>query len=861
MRVAACVVVWLAAWAQAAVLGIDYGTEWFTVALATPGRPLDVVLNRGAKRQTASVVAVSGLERTFGPEAVAMAARMPRQTFAAVGAVLGAGFESGAAAAYRARFPNEMVRDAATGGVAFAGGNGTVLTATELVAMQLQHARQLVRESEGVEARDAVLAVPAVAGRAQRQALVDAAELGGLRVLALVSDGGAAALNYAMGRTFDRAETHVIYDMGASKTVATVARFSARGKGRAGGSKAQTVVAVQAYAGDAALGGLDVDVAARDLLAAKFVRSSGAAAEALRGDARAMTRLLHEARRAKTVLSVNAEATAAVEALHAGADLRARLTRAELEAAVAPLVPRIRAPVDRALAAANVTLDDVASIVLVGGASRMPLVQRALADAFGRARLARSLNADEACVMGAVFRGAALSSHFRVRDMRLRDALPYAVRAAVAGRHVPLLPAFSPVGARRSLRDARGEDLAITFESAPSDDPTAAAAWAPLAEATVTGVAGAAARLAAARVGTAPPEVRVLVHTTELGAFEVVKAEAVFNVTNPAHAKYLADLAAWEAEAAAATESSASDALRPRPPAQPETVTEAVALALDVQYHGAAPMPAAALARSRALLRRMDDDDADRSARHAAANRLESLIYRLREETAEDDDADDGERSSGALAFATAAQRAALARALDAAAEWHDAEAAAAAVAEIEAQAAALHALWDPIAHRRAQHAKRAASVAELEKTITQATAFLAAAREAAPEAAPDQPPPLDPALLDSMAATVAAVEAWLADASARQAALGPADDPVLLAADADAKAAEIRDSLAKVIADKVKRAMASATTTSSSSTSSTSVARDDEDDAPPKTTTTTESPSSEDEPELPKPEGGHDEL
>ncbi|KAJ1734540.1 lumenal Hsp70 protein, partial [Coemansia biformis] len=746
----ACVLACTLACANAAVLGIDYGTEWFTIALANPGRPLDLVLNRDANRQTASVVTVNGLERTFGSNAVSIAPRMPEKTFMAVRGLLGVPFESEVAAAYRRQFPNKMVRDPATGGVAFEGSasNDTILTVTEIVAMQLRYAQQLVEEAEGIVVRDAVLTVPSFFDQAQRHALLDAASLAGLRVLALVGDGSAVALNYAMSRSFERAERHLFYDMGAGKTAVTVAGFHTRSAGNASKTKKPMVITVQAYAADSMLGGQELDFIVRDILADRFAARNSVSVAELKANARAMTRLLKEAKRVKTILSVNAEATASVEGLHGGIDFRSQISRRELEQATASLAPRIRAPVDRALAAANLTMSDIRSIVLVGGGSRVPFVQQVLAEAYGGDKLTRNVNSEEACVMGAVFKGATLSSLFRVRDMRLRDALQYAVRATYSTEPSSLLgrakeetlllfPEFGAVGARRTIRDTRNTDLAIAFESMPSGSEDKS--WSPLASVRVAGITEAAAQLKSKSVVSEKPEVKVMVQTNDLGAFEVVKAEALFNVMNPGYAPYLEDLAAWEAESAAVDATSAASEsdgaksktkLRARPVALPETITEVVRLALDVEYHGASRMNKSALEQSRSLLRRMDEDDAARSARHGAANRLESLIYRLRDEVEEDDFA----------AVTTEDQRAALEKALADASEWLENNAEGATVDELAAELAALKTLWGPIAHRKRQRAKRAESVSALRKAIAQAGEFVSAVRKelASVESDPD---------------------------------------------------------------------------------------------------------------------------
>ncbi|KAJ2538232.1 lumenal Hsp70 protein [Coemansia sp. RSA 1853] len=461
----------LAACANAAVMGLDYGTDWFTIALANPGRPLDLVLNRDANRQTASVVTVNGLERTFGSNAIAIAPRMPEVTFMAVRNLLGVTYDSEAATLFRKQFPNKMVRTAEDT-VAFEVANAT-LTVPEIVAMQLQHAKQLVAESEGVEVRDAVLTVPSFFDRAQRQAMLDAAELAGLRTAALVNDGSAVALSYAMNCAFEAPERHVFYDMGASKTVATVSGFYARKGAVKTKAKAKAkkplVISTHAFAADSTLGGQEVDFIMRDLLAAKFAASGGDAVD-LAGSARAMTRLLREAKRVKTILSVNAEATASVEGLINGIDFRTPITRVELERATAHLLPRIRAPIDIALAEANLTIADIDSIVLVGGGSRVPFVQRALSDAFGADKLSRTLESlvyhlrdiaedDDVVAVTTPAQRDALDAALTAASEWLEDNAEHAQTAAIEAQIATLRTLEAPITFRKAQHAARPDRI------------------------------------------------------------------------------------------------------------------------------------------------------------------------------------------------------------------------------------------------------------------------------------------------------------------------------------------------------------------------------------------------------------------
>ncbi|KAJ2747456.1 lumenal Hsp70 protein [Coemansia sp. BCRC 34301] len=810
----ALLVLLASACANAAVLGIDFGTDWFTIALANPGRPLDLVLNRDANRQTASVVTVNGLERTFGSNAIAISPRVPEKTFMAVRNLLGVPYDSDVATAYRKQFPNLMVKEPTQGTVAFQYGaqSNETLTVQEIVAMQLRYAQQLVKESEGIVVKDAVFTVPSFFDRNQRQAMLDAAQLAGFRTLALVNDGSAVALNYAMSRSFAKPERHVFYDMGAGKTVATVAGFSMRPAAKTGKAKKATVINVQAYAADSTLGGQEVDFVVRDILVDRFVASNGASAVEVRGNDRAMNRLLKEAKRIKTILSANTEAVASIEGLLPGVDFRTQLSRANLEQATKHFAQRICGPIDDALKAAGLTIADIDSVVLVGGGTRMPFVQKMLGDAYGAAKLSRNVNAEEACVMGAVFKGATLSSHFRVKDMRLRDAMSHAVRATYSvetktmlgankQETVVLYPEFGSVGVRRVIRDLRSTDFSIDFASKPSIGQ--GASWTALASAKVGGVSGARAKLKSKQPVSEKPEVRVTVQTSELGAFEVVKAEAAFNVTNPGHVAYLEDLAAWETESAqweASTESSVESeakesvpkkaSLRARPTPPPEVVTEVVPLDIEVTTHGLAKLDGDSLQKSRLLLQRMDDDDAARAAHHGAVNGLESLIYQLRDLS---DDAAD---------VTTDQQRDALDDAVSAAADWLDAHAESALLSDIKARTATLKALKEPIVFRRTQMAKRPEHISALRAIIKQAGSLVDLYR------AGYTPEELEPAseLLQGLEDTLKDTTVWLDDMVAKQDALAMSDDPVLTTTAIDDKAVGIEKSLAKLVAQKITK-------------------------------------------------------
>jgi hypoxia up-regulated 1 len=193
--------------------------------------------------------------------------------------------------------------------VALKRSGGTAWSVEELIAMQFAYVKDLAENLAGEKVYDVVVTVPPFYTQFERDAVVDAIEIAGLRTLALVNDGTAVAINYAMTRTFPTPEYHIIYDAGASSIRATVVSFTTTGLDSKNASPS-TQVSVAAIGFDRRIGGAELDRRLRDILIGDFVRKYG---KDVRTDKRAMTKFLKEAQRVKTVLSANAEATATVK--------------------------------------------------------------------------------------------------------------------------------------------------------------------------------------------------------------------------------------------------------------------------------------------------------------------------------------------------------------------------------------------------------------------------------------------------------------------------------------------------------------------------------------------------------------------
>lgn len=444
--------------AASAVLGIDLGTEYIKAALVKPGIPLEIVLTKDSKRKETCAVAFKPLpdaqqadlfpERVYGSDAIALAARYPGDVYPNLKPLLGRLLDdSDVLAQYRRLHPSlEMVPDGTRNTVAFRskafGKAQEPFTVEELLAMELQNIRANAEALAGKQTtiKDVVITVPAHFTVQETRALELAAHLAGLKVLGLISDGLAVGVNYATSRTFPsvddggKAENHMIFDMGAGSTSATVLQFQQKSVKDVGKfNKTVQDVSVLGTSYDRTLGGDALNAIIVEHMVDEFVKSPSAqkqrvAVESVKAHGRTMAKLSKEAERLRQVLSANSATTASFEGLFEDVDFRYKISRSQFEDMASAFAERIQDSVKRALDASKLTVEDLDSVILHGGATRTPLVQTSLERALGGAGKIRSnVNADEAAVFGAAFRGASLSPSFRVKEIQVKEATPYSV--------------------------------------------------------------------------------------------------------------------------------------------------------------------------------------------------------------------------------------------------------------------------------------------------------------------------------------------------------------------------------------------------------------------------------------------------
>ncbi|KAK1249875.1 hypothetical protein MKX08_009878 [Trichoderma sp. CBMAI-0020] len=441
--------------AAAAVLGVDLGTEYIKATLVKPGIPLEIVLTKDSRRKETSAVAFKPIkgavaegqypERNYGADAMAISARFPGEVYPNLKPLLGLPLGDAIVQEYAARHPALKLQAHATRGtVAFKTATLTpeeeAWMVEELLAMELQSVQKNAELTAGGDfsVRSIVLTVPPFYTTEEKRALQIAAELAGLKVLSLISDGLAVGLNYATSRQFPninegaKPEYHMVFDMGAGSTTASVMRFQSRTVKDIGKfNKTIQEIQVLGSGWDKTLGGDSLNFLIVDDMVNQFVESKGAqkigaTAEQVKAHGRAVAKLSKEAERLRHVLSANQNTQASFEGLYEDVDFKYKLSRADFESMAEAHVERIGAAIKDALKTAHLEIGDLTSVILHGGATRTPFVQKALEKAVGSGdKIRTNVNSDEAAVFGAAFRAAELSPSFRVKEIRISEGAMY----------------------------------------------------------------------------------------------------------------------------------------------------------------------------------------------------------------------------------------------------------------------------------------------------------------------------------------------------------------------------------------------------------------------------------------------------
>jgi molecular chaperone DnaK len=402
------------------IIGIDLGTTNSCVAVLDGGKAR-VIENAEGDRTTPSIIAYTQDGETLvGQSAKRQAVTNPTNTLFAIKRLIGRRFEDEEVQRDIGIMPFKIIK--ADNGDAWVEAGGEKRAAPQISAEVLKKMKKTAEDFLGEEVTEAVITVPAYFNDSQRQATKDAGRIAGLDVKRIINEPTAAALAYGMDK--NRGENIVaVYDLGGGTFDLSIIEIDE--------VEGEHTFEVLATNGDTHLGGEDFDNRVINYLVAEFKKDQGLD---LKTDPLAMQRVKEAAEKAKIELS-SAQSTE-VNLPYVTADasgpkhMNVKLTRAKLESLVEDLVTKSLEPLKRALADADLSVSDINDIILVGGQTRMPLVQKTVADFFGK-EPRKDVNPDEAVAVGAAIQGGVLAGD--VKDVLLLDVSPLSLGIETMG--------------------------------------------------------------------------------------------------------------------------------------------------------------------------------------------------------------------------------------------------------------------------------------------------------------------------------------------------------------------------------------------------------------------------------------------
>jgi molecular chaperone DnaK len=397
------------------VIGIDLGTTNSCVAIMEGGEPIVIANSEGGRTTPSMVAFAENGERLVGQQAKRQAVTNPENTLYSIKRLIGRKFDTEAVKKDIAISPFKISK--ADNGDAWVEVRGKRYSPPEISAIVLQKMKKTAEDYLGEVVTDAVITVPAYFDDSQRQATKDAGKIAGLNVLRIINEPTAAALAYGLDKK--KEEKVAVFDLGGGTFDISILEL---GDG---------VFEVKSTNGDTFLGGEDFDQLVIDWIADEFKKDQGID---LRGDKMALQRLKEAAEKAKCELSSSMETDINLPFITADASgpkhLTMKLSRAKLESICAELLAKLDGPCRTALKDAGLTAADIDEVILVGGMTRMPSVQKKVEDIFGKAPN-KGVNPDEVVAIGAAIQGGVLKGD--VKDVLLLDVTPLSLGIETLG--------------------------------------------------------------------------------------------------------------------------------------------------------------------------------------------------------------------------------------------------------------------------------------------------------------------------------------------------------------------------------------------------------------------------------------------
>merc|ERR1712235_184930 len=405
---------------KGAAIGIDLGTTYSCVGIFQHGK-VEIIANDQGNRTTTSYVAFTDSERLIGDAAKNQAAMNPSNTVFDAKRLIGRKFNDDAVQSDMKHWSFDVVDESGRPKIEVEfKGEKKRFAAEEISSMILTKMKEVAEAYLGKDVPSAVVTVPAYFNDSQRQATKDAGAISGMNILRIINEPTAAAIAYGLDKKVGAERNVLIFDLGGGTFDVSVLSIE------------DGIFEVKSTAGDTHLGGEDFDNCMVNHFIQEFKRKNK---KDISGSKRAVRRLRTACERAKRTLSSSTQAAIEIDSLFEGVDFYTSITRARFEELCSDLFRGTLDPVEKSLRDARIDKNGIHEIVLVGGSTRIPKIQKLLQDYFNGKDLNKSINPDEAVAYGAAVQAAILSGDQseEVQDLLLLDVAPLSMGIETAG--------------------------------------------------------------------------------------------------------------------------------------------------------------------------------------------------------------------------------------------------------------------------------------------------------------------------------------------------------------------------------------------------------------------------------------------